>query len=96
MHPTIYHCMNRVWTREELCADADADAEAEIEPARLYPDQWVGAKFIFDDWLSESLLTGYVERVWPWKTRTKCPVFHRTCCVSCIHEQRVSGLRRCG
>jgi hypothetical protein len=59
MDTTIYRYLHMEWTRDEL----RADAEAEIEPARLYPDQWVGAKFIFDDWLSDSLLTGYVERV---------------------------------
>ena len=33
MHPTIYHCMNRVWTREELCADAEAAGQDPVAPS---------------------------------------------------------------
>jgi hypothetical protein len=34
---TIYHYMNREWTRDKLRADAEAEA------AGLDPDQWIGA-----------------------------------------------------
>jgi hypothetical protein len=31
--------------------------------AGLDPAQWIGSEFVFDWWLSDSLLTGHVERI---------------------------------
>ena len=39
------------------------DAHAEAEAAGLDPEQWTGGEFNFDDWLTDSILTGRVERV---------------------------------
>ena len=49
--------MDREWTRDELRADAEAEA------AGLDPEQWIGGEFNFDDWLSDCLLTGHIEKV---------------------------------
>ena len=38
-------------------------AEVEVEAAGLHPDQWIGGEFNFDDWLSDCLLTGHIEKV---------------------------------
>jgi hypothetical protein len=51
MHPTIYHCMNRVWTREELWADAEAAGQD--------PERWIGGEHVFGD----CVLTGHIENV---------------------------------
>ena len=59
MDTTVYRYMDREWTRDELRADAEAEAEA----TGLDAEQWIGGKFVFDDWLSDCLLTGHVERV---------------------------------
>ena len=56
MDTTTYrYIWTREWTRDELRADAEA--------AGLDPEQWIGGEFVFDDWLSDSILTGHVERV---------------------------------
>ena len=57
MDITIYRDVDREWTRDELRADARAEA------AGLDPEQWIGGEFNFDDWLSDFLLTGHIEKV---------------------------------
>ena len=57
MDITIYRDVDREWTRDELRAGARAEA------AGLDPEQWIGGEFNFDDWLSDCLLTGHIEKV---------------------------------
>jgi hypothetical protein len=54
---TRYLYRGRVVTYDELRDDTEAEA------AGLDPEQWLGGEFDFDWWLSDSLLTGHVERV---------------------------------
>ena len=44
-------------------SDTPATVEVEVEAAGLDPDQWIGGESTFDDWLSDCLLTGHIEKV---------------------------------
>jgi hypothetical protein len=54
---TTYRYGNREYSREELRNAVEAEA------AGLPPEQWLFGKFEFDEWLSDCLITGHVERV---------------------------------
>lgn len=48
---------NREYSREELRNVVEAEA------AGLPAEQWIGGELNFNDWLSDCLLTGHVERI---------------------------------
>ncbi len=63
-------CSDQHWLRRERfiyegreVSYDELRADAEGEAAGLDPEQWLGGEFDFDWWLSDSLLTGHVERV---------------------------------
>jgi hypothetical protein len=49
--------MNRELTREQLRSEVEAEATG------LDPEQWFNGVFEFDEWLSDSIVTGSVARV---------------------------------
>ncbi len=51
-----------VYAGREVSYD-ELPADTEAEAAGLDPVQWLGGEFDFDWWLSDSPLTGHVERV---------------------------------
>lgn len=52
-----FRYMDRIVTREELRAEVEAEAAA------LDPAQWFDGEFRFDEWLSDSIITGIITRV---------------------------------
>jgi hypothetical protein len=54
---TKYLYSGRVFTFDEL------HDEVEAEAASLDPEQWIDGEFVFDAWLSDSLLVGTVEGI---------------------------------
>jgi len=54
---TKYLYAGRVVTYDELRAEVEAEA------AGLPPEQWLDGEFVFEPWLSDSLVSGHVKRV---------------------------------
>lgn len=53
---TRFRYMDRVLSREQL------RIEVEEEAAGLDPEQWFDGEFRFDEWLSDSIITGHITR----------------------------------
>lgn len=49
--------MGRLLTREQLRAEVEAEA------AGLPAEQWMFGRFEFNEWLSDSIITGHITRV---------------------------------
>jgi hypothetical protein len=52
-----YRYAGREWSYDEL------RNEVETEAAGLPPEQWFDGEFVFNAWLSDSVVTGHVEKV---------------------------------
>lgn len=52
-----FRYMGRLLTREQLRAEVEAEA------AGLPAEQWMFGRFEFNEWLSDSIITGHITRV---------------------------------